>query len=210
MSIFVRINQVNRSRKAWFKYCGITVASFLVIASILIKPAIATEGKPFQPPSCTATLNDGKLEKASISSIDSERKVLRVKCETRSEKDVIVKDLKVADEKLVSRLGKLYVGDRVTLTFSKDKDELTSISNVDIRVSTQDRFWALFWPSFLLFVAGAVPLGLAQGRVLTIHKLLVGYDNRFSNSKSQAAIWFFVLISSYLSITYVRVLKGGA
>jgi hypothetical protein len=210
MSIFVRINQMNRSRKAWFKYCGIALASFLVIASILIQPAIATEGKRFQSPSCVDA-SPGQLDKASISSIDSERKVLQVKCAKISGKDLVVteKNLRVADEKLVSRLSNLSVGDRVNLTFNNDKNELTGISNVDLNVSTRDRFWALFLPSLILFLAGAVPLGLAQGRVLGIRKLLVGYDNRFSNSKSQAAIWFFVLIASYLSITYVRVLKGG-
>jgi hypothetical protein len=68
-----------------------------------------------------------------------------------------------------------------------------------------------FWTKFLAFAgwAGAlllISLALTRGHVL---KLIVGMDNRYSNSKFQAALWFWVLISSYLSVFHLRVLACG-
>lgn len=39
-------------------------------------------------------------------------------------------------------------------------------------------------------------------------QLIVGQDNRYSNSKFQVALWFFVLITTYIAIFALRV-KGG-
>jgi hypothetical protein len=207
MSIFSNINRRNRRQKAWLKYCVVALTSFLVISSIFIPPAIATPGKYFQPPSCVHTLSDRKFEKASISFLSPEKKALRAKCETTAGVDQ-GKDLKVTDEKLVSRLNNFLMGDRVNLTYN-EKDELLSISTVDVSVPTNDRLRAFSFAALFLFLASFVALGLAKRNILAIRELFVGYDQRLSNSKSQAAIWFFVLIVSYLSITYVRIQNGG-
>ncbi len=39
-------------------------------------------------------------------------------------------------------------------------------------------------------------------------QLIVGQDNRYSNSKFQVALWFFVLITTYIAIFALRA-KGG-
>jgi hypothetical protein len=40
-------------------------------------------------------------------------------------------------------------------------------------------------------------------------KLIIGQDGRYSNSKFQMAVWFWVLISTYLAVVYLRVSRTG-
>jgi dolichol-phosphate mannosyltransferase len=63
--------------------------------------------------------------------------------------------------------------------------------------------------ALLLFTASGVALWSARGNVLALRELFVGSDRRLSNSKSQAVFWFFILLTSYLGLTYLRVAKGG-
>lgn len=42
-----------------------------------------------------------------------------------------------------------------------------------------------------------------------LNKIFLGQDNRLSNSKSQMAIWFFVLLVGYISLSSLRVIHGG-
>ncbi|MFM8524554.1 MAG: hypothetical protein ACKOCM_02895 [Cyanobacteriota bacterium] len=45
--------------------------------------------------------------------------------------------------------------------------------------------------------------------MFSIIEILKGMDGRLSNSKTQAAVWFFVLIVSYLVVTLLRVRSAG-
>jgi hypothetical protein len=49
----------------------------------------------------------------------------------------------------------------------------------------------------------------AKGNILAILELFAGQDKRLSNSKSQMAVWFFVLVASYISLTWLRAQSGG-
>jgi len=40
-------------------------------------------------------------------------------------------------------------------------------------------------------------------------KLIIGQDGRYSDSKFQMAVWFWVLISTYLAVVYLRVSQAG-
>jgi hypothetical protein len=40
-------------------------------------------------------------------------------------------------------------------------------------------------------------------------QLIIGEDNRYSNSKFQMAVWFFVLITSYIAALWLRLHSGG-
>ena len=53
--------------------------------------------------------------------------------------------------------------------------------------------------TFLLyfFLSGLHPL-----------RLIVGHDNRYSNSKFQVALWFFVLITTYIAAFWLRLRSG--
>jgi hypothetical protein len=55
-----------------------------------------------------------------------------------------------------------------------------------------------------------VLLGVAMlllGR--NLNWLVIGEDNRYSNSKFQMALWFWALLSAYLSAVTIRVYQGG-
>jgi hypothetical protein len=62
----------------------------------------------------------------------------------------------------------------------------------------------------ILVACALVILGLAtaatKGAPL---KFIVGADNRYSNSKTQMAVWFWVMISSYLAVVVFRLLYAG-
>jgi hypothetical protein len=40
-------------------------------------------------------------------------------------------------------------------------------------------------------------------------KLIIGQDGRYSNSKFQLAIWFWIVLSTYLAFVYLRVSQAG-
>jgi len=40
-------------------------------------------------------------------------------------------------------------------------------------------------------------------------RLIIGQDGRYSNSKFQMAIWFWVVVSTYLAVVYLRVSQAG-
>jgi hypothetical protein len=40
-------------------------------------------------------------------------------------------------------------------------------------------------------------------------QLIIGEDNRYSNSRFQMAVWFFVLITTYIAALWIRVLWAG-
>ena len=44
---------------------------------------------------------------------------------------------------------------------------------------------------------------------MVLSKLIVGQDNRYSNSKFQVALWFWILLSSYLAIVVFRCIYAG-
>src|SRR5271157_4752919 len=67
------------------------------------------------------------------------------------------------------------------------------------------------WSRFLIMAFSAfVVLGLAaivtKGAPL---KFIVGQDNRYSNSKFQVALWFWIVISSYIATVVFRVWCAG-
>ncbi len=39
--------------------------------------------------------------------------------------------------------------------------------------------------------------------------LVTGFDKRYSNSKTQVTVWFFILFSSYIATTILRIKEGG-
>lgn len=61
-------------------------------------------------------------------------------------------------------------------------------------------------------------LGIALGALFLIAalitrghplKLIIGQDGRYSNSKFQMAVWFWVVLSTYLAVIYLRVSQAG-
>jgi hypothetical protein len=111
--------------------------------------------------------------------------------------------VKVNDLALRAKLQEFHVGDHIRLNIN-DKNELEDIRG----------WWSIDisrWPRILvLLVSASVLLGFAgvvtKGAPL---KFIVGEDNRYSNSKLQVALWFWVLLSSYLAVIVLRGIYAG-
>lgn len=111
--------------------------------------------------------------------------------------------IKVSDVGLKAKLKQYHAGDFVRIEIN-DKNELQDLRGPwSVHV---DRI-----PRFLVLAASAlVILGLAtavtKGAPL---KFIVGMDNRYSNSKFQLALWFWVAMSTYLATVAFRVCHVG-
>ena len=108
--------------------------------------------------------------------------------------------LSVSDE-LKSKVKLFNAGDQVRVDYS-DK-ALKSISIVSSQVCAGER---------LLVLGGAFLLCLLIAALLTRWaplELIVGEDGRYSNSKTQMAVWFLVVIATYIATVYLRLHRAG-
>jgi len=139
-------------------------------------------------------------EKARIDAVDAVKKTLTLTvCDSSCYgKQVTVR---VADEQ-VRILTALHVHDRVTYT-ADDKLVLQGITVTAKAVDKGDRITAL---SCALLACLLLSTLLTWWRPL---KLLIGEDNRYSNSKIQMAVWFCLVIATYLAVVSLRVRELG-
>jgi hypothetical protein len=109
--------------------------------------------------------------------------------------------LEVADAGLKDRIKKLHGGDWITITHegSGGKNALKefSIDTID-GAGSGARFVVLLLSGvvcFLLyyFLSGLKPLDL-----------ILGQDNRYSNSKFQTVLWFGIVVTCYLAVSWIR------
>jgi hypothetical protein len=117
--------------------------------------------------------------------------------------------LLVSDASLQARVKQLHRGDLMSLTYTLDAQarqqlRLFSLDTASPAPAVRTRVWVLLvcaGVSFLLYylLSGLHPLGL-----------IVGEDGRYSNSKFQIALWFGVLITTYLAAIWLRVWYAGA
>jgi hypothetical protein len=111
--------------------------------------------------------------------------------------------VKVNDLALRARLKEFHVGDHIRLNIN-DKNELEDIRGLwSIDISSGCRILVLIVSALVLFGFAAV---VTKGAPL---KFIVGEDNRYSNSKFQVALWFWVLLSSYLAVVALRGIYAG-
>lgn len=110
--------------------------------------------------------------------------------------------IKVSDSGLKTELKSFKKGDHVTIDIN-DKDELQSLGVYSVPVGLGNRVLVLVIAALVVFVfATAVTRGHP-------FQLIIGQDNRYSNSQFQIAIWFLVLISTYLATVYLRTSRAG-
>ena len=101
----------------------------------------------------------------------------------------------------------LSQGDKVTLEVD-EKGTVTSIKpDKTIQISGQSRLLYLLISAALLLIFSSIALGLAGGG--NILSLIVGEDNRYSDSKFQIALWFFIVITTYLAVVILRYRIAG-
>ena len=102
-------------------------------------------------------------------------------------------------------LKSFKAGDHVVIQITKDGDQfvLQSISIRALQVSSFRRITALGIAGFGLLLLSAA--------LTKFHPLLLvlGRDNRYSDSKCQMAVWFFVGIVTYLAAIYLRATSIG-
>lgn len=111
--------------------------------------------------------------------------------------------LLVKDSALQERLKTLRSGDIVNLSIDNGSKVLQTISVRTAEVSVRER---------LLVLATSAAALLLLSLILTVlHplSLVVGEDGRYSNSKFQIALWFGILMTTYLATAWLRVSAVG-
>jgi hypothetical protein len=112
-------------------------------------------------------------------------------------------NLTVDDPALRTKLKDIHLGDHIRIDFGAD-NKVTAIAGIAApKVSTGLRLGMLLASFLVTFLLGTI---LTMGHPL---KLILGLDNRYSNSKLQAALWFWVLMTTYLEFLFFRIAVGG-
>lgn len=111
----------------------------------------------------------------------------------------------VRDTILQKDLKSYKKGDHVTIDVVPGANE-TVLQAIRIRalaVSQRMRFLVLAIAALVCFIVTAL--------VTKFHplSLIVGQDNRYSNSKFQMALWFGVVVTTYIATVYLRVSQAG-
>lgn len=111
------------------------------------------------------------------------------------------------DTVVQERVKQLQKGDRIRITFESENNNQNVLKQFCLDtmppVSSTVRTTVLLTCAVVCFLISAA---LTRSNPL---KLTIGEDGRYSNSKIQIAIWFFVLITSYLSTLWLRAWYGG-
>jgi hypothetical protein len=111
--------------------------------------------------------------------------------------------LVVQDSVVKDQLKQLHGGDHVEVVYSIDvtKNVLKALS-VDT-VSSTAGLWVMLGSAAICFLSYCCLSGFRP------QQLIIGLDNRYSNSKFQIAVWFFVLITSYVAALWMRRWAAG-
>lgn len=113
----------------------------------------------------------------------------------------------VKDSVVENRLKQLRKGDRIRITFvfgDKNQNVLKQFClDTAPPVSTTARLSVLLGSALVCLL-----LSLLCTRSNPL-KLTIGEDGRYSNSKFQIAIWFFVLLVTYISTLWIRMWFAG-
>lgn len=189
-----------------FSFCALTAANAQQGASPAA-PADTnkTANKPDTPTAGTGTANNGAnkdtpkidtLSNVIIQTISDDASTLQAVSINHDTTWTL--SVKTAELKTV--LKTYYPEDRVSIIYQKNKsdNELKSISVKTHTVSVSSRIW-----TFILTIAGVLfVFYLLLGKKLP--GLILGLDNRYSNSKFQIVVWFFTLLVVYIITTLFR------
>ena len=169
-----------------------------------LKPTGVADDKTIEKLSVKAEAKSEKIE-ASFESLSDNRAELFVLHKSKPVRLSVDKELQARLKNLKPDDVLLQKGNVLVLEVAEEKGEkvLKELSIKAAPVSLERRF-RIFGASLLvLVVLSMVFVGWKP------NNLLVGEDNRYSNSKFQVTIWFFVLIASYLSVFWLRLVEGG-
>jgi hypothetical protein len=96
-------------------------------------------------------------------------------------------------------------GDAVWTRLARDPDRVLALRPVSRPVSRARRSRAILAAVGVL----ALCLGFLRWYGVSVHRLLVGKDGRYSNSKVQAALWFAVFVIVYAAAWWIRAWESG-
>jgi hypothetical protein len=149
----------------------------------------AAAGSPAPPPSTTPDITGHDLR---VEAIAGDQTSLDVKNSSGDALHLLVKDMIVKD-----RLKQFHAGDVVSAVYSTDKSlKIIALEKIGV---TEVQVWVV-----LVGSAGVCFLLFWLLTLLHPLRLIVGEDGRYSNSKFQMAIWFAVLITTYIAAVVLR------
>jgi hypothetical protein len=113
----------------------------------------------------------------------------------------------VQDGVVKDQLKQLHQGDHVQVVYSTATDTTNNENvlkalTVD-SVSSTAGVWVILGSAVICLLLYCSLSGFKP------QQLIIGEDNRYSNSKFQMALWFFVLITSYIAALWIRVWAAG-
>jgi hypothetical protein len=177
---------------------GFALAALPVHANGFANPALL----PSNPPLQNARIDGLNADQGTIAITDCAQ--LRAVPQARPICEGTAFNLIVKDPALRTKLSNLHLGDHIRIDFTLATNTVTDIGGLAApKVSTSARIGILVASFLSTFLLGTL---LTRGRPL---KLILGMDNRYSNSKLQAALWFWVLVTTYLEFLYFRISVGG-
>jgi len=157
--------------------------------------AILFPSKPTLGAECSAGTT---LKNVRIDAVASDQTSVDVICPSPSgdARDHLV----VTDTALKNRVKQLEKGDLITATLEpKDGQKALKAFSLDTTSpSATTRVWVLLGAALISFLLYWLLSGLHPLR------LIIGEDNRYSNSKFQIALWFFVVITTYMATMWLR------
>lgn len=124
-------------------------------------------------------------------------------CPKECDGDIV--NISVRDVGAQKELKNFKVGDHVSVQVATDNNQLVmqTISIRTLPVSLRSRMMALGIIAAAYFLLTAILTRFHPSR------LVVGQDRRYSNSKVQIALWFSVVIITYIAAIYLRVVEAG-
>jgi hypothetical protein len=110
------------------------------------------------------------------------------------------------DSAVKDQLKQLHKGDHIQVVYATDAKSQNTLKT--FCADTLSPGWlSIAW--VLLASAGVCLLLYCIFSGFKPTQLIIGEDNRYSNSKFQMALWFFVLITTYVAALWLRVLWAG-
>src|SRR5262249_14130204 len=114
--------------------------------------------------------------------------------------------LTVTDAVVKDQLKTLHKGDYFQVNYASDsaksQNVLKTVGNYVVD-SADSPFWVLLGSAAVCLLLYNLFSGFNPSQ------LIIGEDNRYSNSKFQMAVWFFVLITSYIAALWMRLRSAG-
>jgi hypothetical protein len=158
-----------------------------------------------------------KSERASVQAVASDQSSLDAlpvdtgtvagkACDGSNSQDAACKlvHLLVTDNVVKDQLKQLHKGDYVQVVYSTEleKNVLKALRTYDVS-AVDSPFWVLLASAAVCLLLYSIFSGFKP------LQLIISEDNRYSNSRFQMTLWFFVLITSYIAMLWLRLRSAG-